>query len=88
MGDDPGEPRRACVRHVAARRYIFHHFFELACRAQVGALAGGTPLNIPAASVCEERFKKFGRMGQYDVKSRDWGASMELVEQNYLYYKE
>ena len=68
--------------------YIFHHFFELACRAQVGARAGGTPLNIPAASVCEERFKKFGRMGQYDVKSRDWGASMALVEQNYLYYKE
>ena len=88
MGDDPGEPRRACVRHVAARRYIFHHFFELACRAQVGALAGGTPLNIPAASVCEERFKKFGRMGQYDVKSRDWGASMALVEKNYPDYKE
>ena len=68
--------------------YIFHHFFELACRAQVGALAGGTPLNIPAASVCEERFKKFGRMGQYDVKSRDWGASMALVEKNYPDYKE
>ncbi len=68
--------------------YIFHHFFELACRAQVGALGGGTPLNIPAASVCEERVKKFGRMGQYDAKSRDWVASMALVEKNYPDYKE
>ena len=61
---------------------------ELACRAQVGALAGGTPLNIPAASVCVERVKKFGRMGQYDAKSSDWVASMALVEKNYPDYKE
>ena len=61
---------------------------ELACRAQVGALAGGTLLNIPAASVCVERVKKFGRMGQYDAKSRDGVASMALVEKNYPDYKE
>ena len=67
--------------------YIFHHFFELACRAQVGALAGGTPLNTPSAEVCAERVKKFGRMGQYDEKSRDWVASMALVEQHYPDYK-
>ena len=68
--------------------YIFHHFFELACRAQVGALAGGTPLITPEPHVCEERVKKFGRMGQYDAKSRDWIASMALVEKHYPDYKE
>ena len=24
-----------------AEAYIYHHFFELACRAQIGALSGG-----------------------------------------------
>ena len=67
--------------------YIFHHFFELACRAQVGALAGGAELIVPKPAVCGERVKKFGRMGQYDEKSRDWVASMALVEQHYPDYK-
>lgn len=68
--------------------YIFHHFFELACRAQVGALAGGTAVIVPSPAVCAERVKKFGRMGQYDAQSRDWVASMALVEQHYPDYKE
>jgi ribulose-5-phosphate 4-epimerase/fuculose-1-phosphate aldolase len=67
--------------------YIFHHFFELACRAQVGALAGGTPVITPSADVCEQRVKKFGRMGQYNEQSRDWVASMALVEKHYSDYK-
>ncbi len=71
-----------------AEAYIYHHFFELACRAQVGALAGGAGLIVPAAEVCEERAKKFGRIGQYDSKSRDWVASMALVEKLYPDYKE
>ena len=68
--------------------YIFHHFFELACRAQVGALASGAPVITPAPEVCAERVKKFGRMGQYNRESRDWVASMALVEKHYPDYKE
>lgn len=68
--------------------YIYHHFFELACRAQVGALAGGAELNIPSSEVCAERVKKFGRIGVYDSKSRDWVASMALVEKLYPDYKD
>lgn len=68
--------------------YIYHHFFELACRAQVGALAGGTQIIIPKPEVCEARAKQFGRAGVYDSKSRDWVASMALVEKLYPDYKE
>lgn len=68
--------------------YIYHHFFELACRAQVGALAGGAELIIPSPDACAERVKKFGRIGIYDSKSRDWVASMALVERLYPDYKE
>jgi ribulose-5-phosphate 4-epimerase/fuculose-1-phosphate aldolase len=71
-----------------AEAYIYHHFFELACRAQVGALAGGAELITPAPEVCEERAKKFGRIGQYDSRSRDWVAGMALVEKLYPEYKD
>jgi ribulose-5-phosphate 4-epimerase/fuculose-1-phosphate aldolase len=68
--------------------YIYHHFFELACRAQVGALAGGAELIMPGAQVCEDRAKKFGRIGVYDSKSRDWAASLALVEKLFPDYKD
>jgi ribulose-5-phosphate 4-epimerase/fuculose-1-phosphate aldolase len=68
--------------------YIYHHFFELACRAQVAALAGGAELIVPSAQVCEDRVKKFGRVGVYDSKSRDWVASLALVEKLFPDYKD
>src|SRR5690606_38448927 len=67
--------------------YIYHHFFELACRAQVGALAGGAELVMPSPEVCAERVKKFGRIGVYDSASRDWVAAMALVEKLFPDYK-
>src|SRR5262249_9632636 len=71
-----------------AEAYISHHFFELACRAQVGALAGGAETIVPAPDVCEERAGKFGRIGQYNNQSRDWVASMALAEKLFPDYKE
>ena len=68
--------------------YIYHHFFELACRAQVGALAGGLELIVPKPEVCEARAQKFGRIGAHDSRSRDWVASLALVEKLYPDYKE
>jgi ribulose-5-phosphate 4-epimerase/fuculose-1-phosphate aldolase len=71
-----------------AEAYIYHHFFELAARAQVGALAGGAELIMPAPDVCEERAKKFGRIGQYNHQSRDWVAGMALAEKLFPDHKE
>ena len=71
-----------------AEAYIYHHFFELACRAQIGALAGGVELITPSHEACEERARKFGRIGQYDFSSRDWQASMTVVEKIYPDYGE
>lgn len=67
--------------------YIYHHFFELACRAQIGALAGGAKLIQPDPAVCAARAAKFGRMGVYNSASRDWVAGMELVEKLFPDYK-
>jgi ribulose-5-phosphate 4-epimerase/fuculose-1-phosphate aldolase len=71
-----------------AEAYIYHHFFELACRAQVGALSGGAELITPAPDVCEERARKFGRIGQYDHESRDWVAGMALAGKLFPDHKE
>ena len=68
--------------------YIYHHFFELACRAQIGALGGGTELVMPTPEVCEERAQKFGRIGQYNEASRDWFASMALADKLFPEYKD
>jgi len=65
--------------------YIYHHFFELACRAQIAA--GGAELIVPSKEACEERVKKFGRVGVYDSKSRDWVASLALAEKLFPDYK-
>jgi ribulose-5-phosphate 4-epimerase/fuculose-1-phosphate aldolase len=67
--------------------YIYHHFFELACRAQIGALAGGAKVKMPSRETCVERARKFGRIGAYDSTSRDWVASMALVEKHYPDYR-
>ncbi len=67
--------------------YIYHHFFELACRAQIGAMAGGGELIIPSREVCEERVAKAGRIGVYDAQSRDWTAGMALAEKLFPEYK-
>ena len=75
-----------CGTNVA-EAYIYHHFFELACRAQIGALAGGGELVMPPPEVCEVRAKKFGRIGQYNRESRDWQASLLLVDRLYPEYK-
>ncbi|MFM1815283.1 MAG: hypothetical protein RLZ98_1978 [Pseudomonadota bacterium] len=71
-----------CGSNVA-EAYIYHHFFELACRAQIGALAGGMELIMPSSTVCEERAQKFGRIGQYNYESRDWQASMALAVKSF-----
>ncbi len=63
--------------------WIQHHFLELACRAQIGALAGGSALIQPSRELCEERVRMFGRLGLYDASSRDWVAGRALVEKLY-----
>jgi ribulose-5-phosphate 4-epimerase/fuculose-1-phosphate aldolase len=68
--------------------FIQHHFLELACRAQIGALCGGVPLVEPARELCEAHAREFGRLGQYDATSRDWVAGLALIEKLHPDYKQ
>lgn len=73
---------------TVAEAFIQHQFLELACRAQLGALAGGAELVTPSRALCEARARQFGRLGQYDSGSRDWIAGLALVEKHHPDYKQ
>jgi ribulose-5-phosphate 4-epimerase/fuculose-1-phosphate aldolase len=68
--------------------YIFHHFFELACKAQIGAMAGGGELIIPPKEILETRVAKAGKVGFYDRNSKDWTAGIALADKLFPDYKE
>ncbi|MCX7199676.1 MAG: hypothetical protein NTW37_17310 [Proteobacteria bacterium] len=44
-------------------------------------------MKMPSRETCVERARKFGRIGAYDSTSRDWVASMALVEKHYPDYR-
>lgn len=60
--------------------YVYHHFFELACKIQIAALAGGGELIPMSHELASERARKAGRHGVMDSDQRDWVASMKLAE--------
>ena len=70
-----------------AEAYIYHHFMELACRAQAAAIGAGDDLIIPPDEVCEQRAQAAGKHGVYDSDSRDWQASMLFADHHYPDYK-
>jgi ribulose-5-phosphate 4-epimerase/fuculose-1-phosphate aldolase len=70
-----------------AEAYIYHHFLELACRAQANAIGAGDELIIPPEEVCEQRAQAAGKHGVYDSDSRDWQASMLFAEYQFPNYK-
>ena len=71
-----------------AEAYIYHHFLELACRAQANAVGAGDELIIPPDEVCEQRAEVAGRHGVYDSDSRDWQASMLFAEHHFPDFKQ
>ncbi|HAA91666.1 MAG TPA: class II aldolase [Rhodospirillaceae bacterium] len=68
--------------------YIYHHVFELACKAQIGALAGGAEVITPDWKVLKERVAKAGKIGIYDRNSKDWTAGIALANKLFPDYKD
>lgn len=60
--------------------YIYHRVFELACKAQIGAMAGGAEAIMPDYKVLRERVEKAGKVGMYNRNSKDWRAGIALAD--------
>lgn len=60
----------------------FHeiYFLERACKAQIQALAGGTPLRIPPREVCELTARQFNRDESAEIVEMAWQAALRLIE--------
>lgn len=68
--------------------FVYHHFFELACKIQISALAGGGELIHMSHDRASERAAKAGCHGHIDSDHRDWVASMLLAESLDTSFKE
>jgi ribulose-5-phosphate 4-epimerase/fuculose-1-phosphate aldolase len=55
------------------------YYLERACQAQIDAMAGGVPLNIPPAEVCEHTARLFERPNR-PAHTRDWPALLRLLD--------
>jgi len=55
------------------------YYLERACQAQIDAMAGGRPLNIPPPAVCEKTAQLFDRPNR-PAHTRDWPALLRLLD--------
>ena len=70
-----------CGRSIP-EAYVQHHFLELACQAQIGALAAGgvDQIVIPSAEVAAHAARQAHAHGPITRDSRDWAALLELAD--------
>lgn len=71
-----------CGRTVP-EAYFLHHYFEMACRAQIAALTAGGPdaLVLPPPEICEHGAQQMEKRGIVTADGRDWPALFKLARQ-------
>ncbi|VTU34372.1 L-fuculose phosphate aldolase [Variovorax sp. PBS-H4] len=68
-----------CGRNVP-QTFVDHHFLEMACRAQVGALAGGRPVTTIAPEVCDFAARQYETIDPANAGGKDWAACIRLLD--------
>lgn len=71
-----------CGRSIP-EAYIMHHFFEMACRAQVAALSAGGGLahiKVIPEKTAAHAAAQADKMGHRDENHRDWAALVRLAD--------
>ncbi|MBI3512913.1 MAG: class II aldolase/adducin family protein [Proteobacteria bacterium] len=70
-----------CGRSIP-EAYVQHHNLEMACQAQIGALAAGgvDQIVIPSDAVATHAAQQAQAMGPITRDSRDWAALLELAD--------
>ncbi len=85
---DLGQYRYAILRnhgvlvcgHSVPQTFVDHHFLEMACRAQVAALAGGRPVTTIDTEVCERAVLQYESIDPLKAGSKDWAACIRLLD--------
>jgi ribulose-5-phosphate 4-epimerase/fuculose-1-phosphate aldolase len=68
--------------------FVDHHYLEMACRAQVAALAGGPDVHIIPPEVCELAAQQYQTIDPKRAGGKDWAACLRLLERLNPDYKD
>lgn len=64
---------------TVAEAFSLAFYLENACKIQIAALAGNTPLRIPSAAVCERTAQQFESPGEISAMLLSWQAALRLI---------
>ena len=62
-----------------AEAFVLHHFFEIAAKAQIGALSGESELLIPDARVCQKAADTMDSIEATKNGGKNWAACLRLA---------
>lgn len=68
--------------------YVTHHFYEMACRIQIAALAGGTELILLSQSIQAHAARQVQAIQNVSRSAKDWPACLRLADDLYASYKD
>jgi ribulose-5-phosphate 4-epimerase/fuculose-1-phosphate aldolase len=74
--------------HNVPQTFVDHHYFEMACRAQIAALAGGTEVTTIPPEVCERAAQQYETIDPNRAGGKDWPGCLRLLERLYPDYKD
>ncbi len=64
---------------TVAEAFSLAFYLENACKIQIAALAGNTPLRFPSAAVCERTARQFESPGEISAMLLSWQAALRLI---------
>lgn len=64
---------------TAAEAFSLIFYLENACKIQIAALTGGTPLCTPSEAVCERTARQFESPGELSAMQLSWEAALRLI---------
>ena len=63
-----------------AEAFVLHHFFEIAAKAQIGALSGEAELMIPSDEVCRRAAETMDFIQATKNGGKNWPACLRLAD--------
>lgn len=76
-----------CGQNVP-QTFVDHHFLEMACRAQIAALAGGREVTLIAPEVCEVAARQYETIDPKKAGGKDWASCLRLLDRISPGYKD
>jgi ribulose-5-phosphate 4-epimerase/fuculose-1-phosphate aldolase len=74
--------------HNVPQTVVDHHYFEMACRAQIAALAGGSKVTTITPEICERAALQYETIDPNRAGGKDWPGCIRMLERMCPEYKD